>query len=588
MFLKELRTVLICPTRSLRPPASQLTLKIKSAVTILAPAEAEKNIKNATAANKPPDRFLMVSRLRNFLLAVFSAALLALPFHFDHLGFLAFFAFVPYFFMLDSTASSGAFKYSYFFGFFFFCFLGYWLTYVNLLGFFLLSAYLAFYFAFFGLAAAKFLNPSPEFEKNNRSAILKTLFFLPAFWVALEYIRGWMIGGLPWALLGYSQWKHLPFIQIADITGAYGVSYFVLFANLLLYYGIRIFFAQTLEKKRILTTLTLFLLGALIVVGGYGMMVLCSREDFYKSSENKAVFRVSVLQGSIPQEEKWDAKIKNIIFEKYKRLTLMSAVEKSDLIVWPETSFPGYLEDEVVMAAQLRNVIRQSRTMVLVGAPTFGDLEKGLRFYNSAVLYGPQGEERQRYNKIHLVPFGEYVPFEPILRFIRKFVQIGHFTAGQEATIFKAVSRYQKVNIRVKFAALICYEDIFPGLVRDSCNHGADFLVNMTNDAWFGKTAAPYQHAQASVFRAVENRVNVVRATNTGLSCFILPEGKIAASVSENGEEIFVTGHKGYDLLLKKEKSFYTRFGDVFALFCFILCFAAYKDRSKRKIYARI
>jgi len=150
------------------------------------------------------------------------------------------------------------------------------------------------------------------------------------------------------------------------------------------------------------------------------------------------------------------------------------------------------------------------------------------------------------------------------------------------------VSRYQKINIKAKFAALICYEDIFPGLVRDFCNEGADFLVNMTNDAWLGRSSAPYQHAQASVFRAVENRVNVVRATNTGLSCFILPEGKIADSVKENGREIFVTGHKGYDLILRKEKSFYTRFGDVFVQLCFILCFIAYKQYSKRRVYTCI
>ena len=318
------------------------------------------------------------------------------------------------------------------------------------------------------------------------------------------------------------------------------------------------------------------------------MAVLRSRESFYHSPVDKAVLHVSVLQGNIPQEEKWDAKIKNIIFEKYKRLTFMSAIERSDLIVWPETSFPGYLEDEPVMAAQLRNVVRQSRTDVLVGAPTLGDLEKGLRFYNSAVFYGPDGEERKRYSKVHLVPFGEYVPFEPFLSFVRNFVQIGHFTAGQERTIFAMATRYQKTKLKVKFAALICYEDIFPGLVREFCNHGADFLINMTNDAWFGKTSAPYQHAQASVFRAVENRVNVVRATNTGFSCFISPEGRILDSVNENGQEIFVTGHKGADLILRKERSFYTRFGDIFAAFCFFLCFLAYKDHSKHKPYARL
>ncbi len=539
-----------------------------------------------------------MSRFKYLFFTTLSAILLVLPFHFDTLGFVAYFALIPYFFTLDSKTAGGAFKYSYLFGLLFFCLLGYWLTNVNIIGFVLLAAYFALYFAFFGFFAAMFLNPPAEFEKISAKFLLKTIIFIPAFWVTLEVLRGWVLGGLPWALLGYSQWKNIVWIQIADITGAYGVSYFVLAVNVALYQMIRILLIKpdvmlllgvSKEAKiKILTTISGFLLAALFLVSGYGMTILKLRESYYSSSADKAALRVSVLQGNIPQEEKWDSKIKNIIFEKYKRLTFMSAIEKSDLIVWPETSFPGFLEDEPVMAAQLRNVVRQSRTDVLVGAPTCGDLEKGLRFYNSAIFYGPDGEERKRYNKVHLVPFGEYVPFEPFLSFIRNFVQIGHFTAGEERTIFTMVTRYQKINLEVKFAALICYEDIFPGLVREFCNNGADFLVNMTNDAWFGKTSAPYQHAQASVFRAVENRVNVVRATNTGFSCFISPEGRILDSVKENGKEIFVTGHKGAILTLRKEKTFYNRFGDVFSAFCFFLCFLAYKDLSRNKRYARL
>ena len=540
----------------------------------------------------------MLSRFRNLFLTVLSAVFLVLPFHFGKLGALAFFAFIPYFIVLSSCPPGAAFKVSCLHGFLFFCLLGYWLSYVNVLGFVLLAAYLALYFAFFGIAASKFINSERPFGQMSAASLIKPCIFLPAVWVALEFVRSWLAGGFPWALLGYSQWKTLPLIQMADITGAYGVSYFVLFINLLLFQGFRVLVMKPAEfskfgfsaetKKKTLSILTGVLFLAFLLIGGTGALTLQSRINFYKSPGDKAVLRVSVLQGSIPQEEKWDAKIKNIIFEKYKRLMFMSAVEKSDLIVWPETSFPGYLEDEVEMAAQLRSAVRQTRTAVLVGAPTFGDLEKGLRFYNSAVLYGPDGEEHQRYSKVHLVPFGEYVPFERLIGFIRRFVQIGHFTPGQEKTIFTVVSRYQKIKLKANFAALICYEDIFPGLVRDFCNQGADFLINMTNDAWFGDSTAPYQHTQASVFRAVENRVPVVRATNTGLSCFISPEGFVMSTVMENGKEIFVTGHKGCDLILRKGRSFYTRFGDVFVVFCFFLCLLAYKDRSKKRIYSSI
>jgi apolipoprotein N-acyltransferase len=265
----------------------------------------------------------------------------------------------------------------------------------------------------------------------------------------------------------------------------------------------------------------------------------------------------------------------------------MAAGDKADLILWPETSFPGYLEDEPVMAAHLRNLVRQARAYVLVGAPTLGDLEEGLRFFNSGILYGPNGEERKRYSKKHLVPFGEYIPLEPVLGFIRHFVTIGHFTAGSEWTVFELRSLNQAKPIRAKFATLICYEDIFPGLVRSFCQNGADFLVNITNDAWFGKTAAPYQHAQASVFRAVENRVPVIRATNTGYSCFISAEGRILASVQDRGETLNVTGHQTQDITLRRGKSFYTEAGDVFMLFLGLLIVLAYRERNKTARYER-
>ncbi|OGW80729.1 MAG: apolipoprotein N-acyltransferase [Omnitrophica bacterium RIFCSPHIGHO2_02_FULL_51_18] len=525
----------------------------------------------------------MPHRLRDLLLVIISAVLLVLPYHFDWAWPFAYVAFIPYFFALNRKSSGGAFKYSYLFGFLFFCFLGYWLIHVNVVGFIALAAYLALYFAFFGLVSVRFLYPADETERSDTRKAIPAVFFIAAFWVVGEYLRGWIASGLPWALLSYGQWKNLWVIQISDITGCYGVSFFVMLVNLLIYKILR------MPKTRLAAVAALILLGSVLTVCAYGLIVLNIRDSFYKSaSAEKKQIRVSVVQGNIPQDQKWDRKIKNIIFEKYKRLTFMSATEKPDLILWPETSFPGYFEDEPLLAAQLRSTIRQAHTDVLVGAPTLGDLERGLQFYNTAILFGPDGEERKRYHKVHLVPFGEFVPFEPALGFLRKFFAIGHFSAGNEKTIFETQTRTQNPNRKFKFAALICYEDIFPGLVREFCLAGADFLVNVTNDAWFGKTAAPYQHAQGSLFRAVENRVPVVRAANTGLSCFISPEGRILASVKDNGKEIFVTGHQGYTLTIRKTPSFYTRFGDVFVALMFLLCFLAYRHRSKHTAYSEV
>ncbi len=505
--------------------------------------------------------------VQSFFLIFLSAILLVLPFHFGFLWPLAFVAFVPYFFALQSKSRSAAFRISYLFGFLFFLLLGYWLALVSFLGFILLAGYLALYFACFGALACEFL--------NSADASRKALWILPALWVLLEYLRGWMISGFPWALLAYSQWRNVPFIQLADVTGAYGISFLLVFFNLVLFEGLR--------KKTDRMTLSMIFIVSLSAVYFYGFLVLKSREAHAKQSFQSAPhLRVAVLQGNVPQEEKWDVRIKDIIFEKYKRLTLMGAMEKSDLIVWPETSFPGFLEDEPVLAAELRHLVRQSQTSVLVGAPTLGSMERGLRFYNSAVLYRPDGEEKKRYDKVHLVPFGEYIPFEALLGVIRHFVSIGHFSPGEEKTVFVVQSRARAPGVTAHFSTLICFEDIFPGLVRDFVNRGADFLVNMTNDAWFGKTSAPYQHAQASVFRAVENRVPVIRATNTGLSCFISPEGRLLATVQDKGREIFVTGHKTLDIVLRKTPSFYTRFGDLFVWMLLVLLFLAFRRRARK------
>ncbi len=528
----------------------------------------------------------MIRRLRDISLILFSAALLVLPYHFQSLGVLAFVGFIPYFFCLRHQTPGGAFKYSFLLGFLFFALLGFWLTNVNVIGFVLLSAYLALFFAFFGFYAVSFLKT----ETGGARAALYTA----AIWTALEFVRGWMISGFPWALLGYSQWKNLVIIQIADIVGPYGVSFFVMAVNVALFELIRTALGpragamEPATRLKVLRGTALFLFGLSASVLGYGAWSLSSRDALSRPAMPKAVLRVSVVQGNIPQEQKWNAKIKEIIFEKYKRLTLMAAGERPDLIVWPETSFPGYLEDEPILAAKLRNMVRQGRTAVLVGAPSMGDLETGgLKFFNSAILYNKNGEEEKRYSKVHLVPFGEYIPFEPLLGFLRHFFPIGHFNAGEDKTVFKLRGESPGRVSAARFGVLICYEDIFPGLVRALCLNGADFLVNITNDAWFGKTSAPYQHAQASVFRAVENRVPVVRSTNTGLSCFISAEGRILSSVSEKGEEIMVAGYKTQDLVLRRVRTFYTRFGDIFMLLVAALLVLSYKEKSARERYTQ-
>ena len=534
----------------------------------------------------------MPRRLIDLLLVVLSALLLTLPYHFESLYLLGFIAFIPFCFAISHRSRRDAFKLAYVFGWLFFMGMGYWLSFVNLLGLIVLSSYLAIYFGAFGYLSASFLGAEADRSQSPEKRLLIALCALPALWVVLEAIRGWFLTGLPWALLSYTQWKNTAFIQMSEWVGAYGVSFWILWVNLLLYFILQILFSNALgsrslmgdliQRARWTTILTVILVGFVGFFYLHGFWSIHHFESRISKGGNKASLHVSVLQGNIPQDQKWDKRIKVIIFEKYKRLTLMSALQKSDLIIWPETSFPGYLDDEPELAKRLGQVIRQAGTSVLVGAPTIGDLEDGFQFYNSAILFNPNGREKTRHHKVHLVPFGEYIPFEWALGFLRTFFDIGHFSPGEDKTIFEI----HKDSQTIRFASLICYEDIFPGLVRRYVQNGTQFLINMTNDAWFGKTSAPYQHAQASLFRAIENRVPVIRSTNTGLSCVISPTGKILDTVSREGEEIFVTGHLIHALRLEskqlpKSMTLYTRFGDFFVYVCAFIYLIAARNRKK-------
>ncbi|OIO37392.1 MAG: apolipoprotein N-acyltransferase [Candidatus Omnitrophica bacterium CG1_02_49_10] len=278
-------------------------------------------------------------------------------------------------------------------------------------------------------------------------------------------------------------------------------------------------------------------------------------------------FRVSVIQGNIHQGEKWDSSLKNEIFAKYERLTLEALLDKPDLIIWPETSFPGFPEEETLFIDKLAFLSKKMRADILIGAPTFAD-PGGYKFYNSAILIDKDNGICMQYDKAHLVPFGEYLPFERILGFVRGFSSrpIGDFEGGDEYTVFESGSR--------RFGVLICFEDIFPGLVRNFTRANPDFMVNITNDAWFMRSSAPYQHAQASVLRAVENRVSFVRSANTGLSCFIDPKGRITEAVSKDEKEIFVDGFRTAEVPAGPRTSFYRRHGDIFAIGSMFLALA--------------
>ena len=446
-------------------------------------------------------------------LCALSALFLFLAFTNFNIALLAYFAFIPFFFTLNNKSRPEAFKCGYFFGLIFFALTIYWLVYVSVLGYIILVLYLALYFGIFAFSIRYSL-----YATRYLSIIL-----IPLIWVVLEYTRTYLFSGFGWALLGYSQYLNLPFIQIADKTGVWGVSFIIMMVNVTIFKLLK----DGLKKTGLVILVTVMILGSTLFYGYFKL----EEEPFSKE------LLVSVIQGNIPQEQKWDERFKEEILKKYDTLTRKAAKEKPHLIIWPETAFPGYLEEED-LRRYITKLARDIGVPLLIGAPTLGDYEKGV-YYNSAVLISEEGEILKRYDKLHLVPYGEYVPFEKIFPFTRKLIDkpIGDFSPGEEYTIFELKGKGQ-------FGVLICFEDIFPCLVRNFVKRNASFMVNITNDAWFGKSNAPYQHAQASVFRAVENRVPVIRAANTGLSCFIDSKGRIIDKVSSGEKDIFVEGFK--------------------------------------------
>lgn len=376
-----------------------------------------------------------------------------------------------------------------------------------------------------------------------------TAFFaLPAAWTALEYLRSHLLSGFGWNLIAHTQWNWIEVIQLAGFTGVWGVSFLVVLVNVALSASVK---GVGWRVKGInLGVAGIFLCAALF----YGHVVL--RQFPTPSTLHPTpVFKIALLQGNIPQPEKWDDSFQEAIWKRYEELMAEAVKEKPALIVWPETAVPGYLEDPVI-EDRLKAISRSAGAEMLVGLPT-EDLENGLP-YNSALLLGRDGEERARYSKIHLVPFGEFIPVKPLLGWLKKFYPVADFAPGKEWTVFPTTP---------PVSVLVCFEDVFPELARRFVREGAGWLLVITNDAWFGRSAASVQHLQASVFRAVENGVWLGRAANTGWTGFVDPAGRRLPPPGQIPR--FKPGVAVTEIpVLSRRGTFYTRWGDWFPILC--------------------
>jgi apolipoprotein N-acyltransferase len=496
--------------------------------------------------------------LRSAVLAALSGILLAAAFPILNLHFLAWVGLVPLFFALKEKSVKNGFWLGSITGIVFFASTIHWIT--NSIHFYggyslipaslinlFLCAYLALYPALFGACAVIIRNNKPK------------LFFVaaPLIWTTFELARTYVFSGFPWSLLGYTQYTVLSVIQISDITGVYGVSFFIVLVNAALATII-------LDKKNNVPIIITAVM--VILVLSYGFMKLRTSEVSGKG------VNISVVQGNIEQNKKWDPAYQSDVMAIYKRLTQGALKQQPDLVIWPETATPFYFTgvgtNDRVMTADLIEFVRQNHVPLLTGSPTY-EVQPNRRLIgrNSAFLIMGDGRIAAVYHKIHLVPFGEYVPLNKVLLFIEKMVKtIGYFQAGDEYTVMTVPYGEPGQRKNVKLCTVICYEIIFPDLVRRFVDSGAEIVTTITNDAWFGRTAAPYQHFSMAVFRAVENRVPVARAANTGISGFIDSRGRILETSG-----IFTEAYLTHKLEPGTERTLYTRFGDIFSYACVIV-----------------
>ena len=423
----------------------------------------------------------------------------------------------------------------------------------------LLTAYLGLYVGIYSAGVVWFRMLMPRYG----------LFAAPCLWVTLELLRTYVLSGLPWSLLGYSQYRQLDVIQIADHLGVYGVSFLIVLSNVALaelYLWLMPLF-RGFRPARLPWELVTTAAMLVSLSWAYSTSLIASET----MEHSKATLQVGVVQPNIDQAVKWDQAFREETLRRYDRLT-ESFGYGVDLVVWPEAATPFIYEREPVYQLQLVAMANRASAPLLFGSPAVRfDQERKPFLLNSAYLLSPDGELLGRYDKQHLVPFGEYIPLKSsLLFFLEKMVEgIGDFQAGPGPTILSFQLKESDGVAparRVKFGVVICYEVIFPDLVRRIAGSGAEFLVTITNDAWFGDSSAPAQHFSMVVLRSVENHLAFARAANTGISGFIDPFGRIIVA-SPTFTQIALQA----EIPVRQTKTFYSRHGDVFAYGCMLI-----------------
>ena len=533
-----------------------------------------------------------------YLLSALSGILLIFTFAPFNLYVLAWVALVPFLLSIEGLSTAPAFKAGFLMGLCYFFGTTYWIYHAmhdyggmalapSLLIVAALAAYLSLYTAVFAVI----------YSNRIRHSRLPALLLAPVFWVMLEYIRSYLFTGFPWSTLGYSQWKFPAVIQIADITGVYGISFLVVSVNA----AVADFFI--LRRRVRLMPLYPVSYAATGWVLLSGLLAFTFLYGAYRLNESRPgrPLTASIVQGDINQSMKWDQRYQNRVLGIYEKLTAeadpstppgalsgqpvpgafnppalnpsapanpaKTGLNRPGLIVWPESALPFPFDGQDPRVDGLDHMQQTLGVPLLIGA--LRQMADG-QYANSAILID-RGRPAYIYDKIHLVPFGEYVPLKRVLFFVNGFSDaIGDLAPGRY---------YTDGGIgQEKFATAICYEMAFPGLVRKFFRNGGDFLVTITDDTWFGRSTGPYQNFSMCALRAVENRKPVIRAANSGVSGFFTSTGRVIKKSPLFKRQILTA-----TIMTDPTVTFYTRFGDLFSYLCiltalFVLIFSDEKE----------
>jgi apolipoprotein N-acyltransferase len=373
------------------------------------------------------------------------------------------------------------------------------------------------------------------------------------------------LGGFPWNLLGSSQFRMVPLIQIASFTGIYGVSFVLVWTSLCFFSAGMVIIRSPAKRSAWVGEI---ILPSVVVAGLYAW----GYEKLFRPPPKTPHLTLALIQPSIPQTMIWDESADNDRFRQLLRISKSALDSKPDVLLWPEAALPKMLRYDEDVSRAVSDLASSNNIWMIVGSddkePDPNSAKGVNRYFNSSFLVGPEGTLKERYCKRNLVIFGEYIPLIKYLPFLKYFTPIdGGFTPGEGVTPFHLG------NLGAKISVTICFEDVFPHLIREYVDDDTEILVNLTNNGWFGEGAAQWQHGAAAVFRAVENGIPLVRCSNNGLTCLIDSHGRLTDIFHDTRGTIYGQGYLTVQVPVLptgefRTKTYYTLYGDVFGWSC--------------------